>query len=87
MLPDGWTVSDGCPIMGGPVGRGEAPLEVLEQFKAGYVQAAKAIKECGFDGILFHFGHSIPIAQFLSPLTNKRTDQYGGSFENRVRYP
>lgn len=87
VLPDGWTVSDGCSIMGGPIGRGEAPLEVLDQFKAGYVEAAKAIKECGFDGILFHFGHSIPIAQFLSPLTNKRTDQYGGSFENRVRYP
>lgn len=87
VLPDGWTVSDGCSIMGGPVGRGEAPQEVLDQFKAGYVEAAKAIKECGFDGILFHFGHSIPIAQFLSPLTNKRTDQYGGSFENRVRYP
>ncbi len=87
VLPDGWTVSDGCSIMGGPVGRGEAPLEVLEQFKEGYVEAAKAIQACGFDGILFHFGHSIPIAQFLSPLTNKRTDQYGGSFENRVRYP
>ena len=87
VLPDGWTVSDGCSIMGGPIGRGEAPIEVLDQFKAGYVQAAKAIKACGFDGILFHFGHSIPIAQFLSPLTNKRTDQYGGSFENRVRYP
>ena len=87
VLPDGWTVSDGCSIMGGPVGRGEAPIEVLDQFKAGYVQAAKALKASGFDGILFHFGHSIPIAQFLSPLTNKRTDQYGGSFENRVRYP
>ena len=87
VLPDGWTVSDGCSIMGGPVGRGEAPLEVLDQFKAGYVQAAQALKASGFDGILFHFGHSIPIAQFLSPLTNKRTDQYGGSFENRVRYP
>ena len=87
VMPDGWTVSDGCSIMGGPIGRGEAPIEVLEQFKEGYVQAAKAIKACGFDGILFHFGHSIPVAQFLSPLTNKRTDQYGGSFENRVRYP
>ena len=87
VLPDGWTVSDGCSIMGGPIGRGEAPIEVLEQFKEGYVQAAKAIKACGFDGILFHFGHSIPIAQFLSPYTNKRTDKYGGSFENRVRYP
>ena len=87
VLPEGWVVSDGCSIMGGPPGRGEAPLEVLDQFKAGYVQAAQAIKACGFDGILFHFGHSIPIAQFLSPLTNKRTDQYGGSFENRMRYP
>ena len=87
VLPDGWTVSDGCSIMGGPIGRGEAPIEVLEQFKEGYVQAARAIKACGFDGILFHFGHSIPIAQFLSPYTNKRTDKYGGSFENRVRYP
>ena len=86
-LPEGWVVSDGCSIMGGPPGRGEAPIEVLDQFKAGYVQAVKAIKACGFDGVLFHFGHSIPIAQFLSPLTNKRTDQYGGSFENRVRYP
>lgn len=87
VLPDGWTVSDGCSIMGGPCGRGEAPISVLDEFKAGYVQAAKAIKQSGFDGILFHFGHSIPIAQFLSPLTNKRTDRYGGSFENRVRYP
>lgn len=87
VMPDGWTVSDGCSIMGGPCGRGEAPIEVMEQFKAGYVQAAQAIKASGFDGILFHFGHSIPIAQFLSPVTNKRTDQYGGSFENRVRYP
>ena len=87
VLPEGWVVSDGCSIMGGPPGRGEAPIEVLDQFKAGYVQAAKAIKDCGFDGILFHFGHSIPIAQFLSPVTNKRTDQYGGSFENRMRYP
>ena len=52
VLPDGWTVSDGCSIMGGPIGRGEAPLEVLDQFKAGYVQAVKAIKACGFDGIL-----------------------------------
>ena len=88
VMPDGWTVSPGCTIMGWAPGRDEqVPVEVMEQFKAGYVEAAKAIKECGFDGILFHMGHSIPIAQFLSPLTNKRTDEYGGSTENRCRYP
>ena len=42
--------------------------------------------ECGFDAILIHSGHSVPLAQFLSPLTNKRTDEYGGSTENRCRY-
>ena len=42
--------------------------------------------DCGFDAILIHSGHSVPLAQFLSPLTNKRTDEYGGSTENRCRY-
>lgn len=87
VLPDGWVVSDGCSIMGGPPGRGEAPIKVLDSFKQGYVDTAIELKRAGFDGILFHFGHSIPIAQFLSPYTNKRTDKYGGSLENRVRYP
>ncbi len=43
--------------------------------------------ECGFDGIEVDMGpHSI-LRQFLSPLTNYRTDQYGGSIQNRVRFP
>lgn len=87
VMPDGWVVSDGCSIMGGPPGRGEAPIEVLDSFKQGYVDTAIALKKSGFDGIMLHFGHSIPIAQFLSPLTNKRSDKYGGNTENRVRYP
>lgn len=86
IFPDGYTVSDGCSIMGSPpVGR-EIPVEEMEKFKQGYADAAYELSQLGYDAILLHFGHSIPIAQFLSPLTNKRTDEYGGSTENRVRY-
>jgi 2,4-dienoyl-CoA reductase-like NADH-dependent reductase (Old Yellow Enzyme family)/thioredoxin reductase len=87
VFPDGYTVCDGCSIMGSPpIGR-EIPAEQMMIFKQGYVDAAIELKKCGFDGIMLHFGHSIPIAQFLSPITNRRTDEYGGSTEARCRYP
>ena len=86
VFPDGYTVSDGCSIMGSPpIGR-EIPKEKMEWFKNEYIEAAFTLKKTGFDGVLLHFGHSIPIAQFFSPYTNKRTDEYGGSTENRTRY-
>lgn len=87
VFPDGYTVSDGCSIMGSPpIGR-EIPKEVMEKFKEDYIKTAAEIMKCGFDGVMLHMGHSIPLAQFLSPLTNKRKDEYGGSTENRCRYP
>ena len=85
IFPEGYTVSDGCSIMGWGVGH-EINHEAMEQFKQDWVDAAQALCECGFDAILIHSGHSCPLAQFLSPLTNKRTDEYGGSTENRCRY-
>ena len=85
IFPEGYTVSDGCSIMGGPGGH-EITHEAMEEFKKDWVEAAQALYECGFDAILIHSGHSVPLAQFLSPLTNKRTDEYGGSTENRCRY-
>ncbi len=51
-----------------------------------YVEAAVGIKAAGFDGMLMRMGHSILLAQFFSPYTNKRTDEYGGSTENHCRY-
>lgn len=85
IFPEGYTVSDGCSIMGWGEGH-EITREAMEEFKNDWVDAAQALVECGFDAILIHSGHSCPLAQFLSPLTNKRTDEYGGSTENRCRY-
>ena len=85
IFPEGYTVSDGCSIMGWGEGH-EITREAMEEFKQDWVDAAQALVECGFDAILIHSGHSCPLAQFLSPLTNKRTDEYGGSTDNRCRY-
>lgn len=85
IFPEGYTVSDGCSIMGWATGR-EITREAMEAFKEEWAQAAADLVDCGFDAILIHSGHSVPLAQFLSPLTNKRTDEYGGSTENRCRY-
>jgi len=52
-----------------------------------YANAAKEAQAVGFDMIMLHFAHGWLPAQFLSPHFNKRTDQYGGSLENRARFP
>ena len=57
--------------------------EVIKLFTDASVRAEKA----GFDIIELQFGHGYLLGQFLSPLVNKRTDEYGGSFENRVKFP
>ena len=56
---------------------------VKEAFVAAFERAARA----GFDMAELHCGHGYLLASFLSPVTNKRTDAYGGSAENRLRYP
>ncbi|QCX33891.1 FAD-dependent oxidoreductase [Caloramator sp. E03] len=86
IFDDGYVASEGGLLMDGITPGREIPISEMMRYKEGYVHSAEMLMKLGYDGILLHFGHSIPIAQFLSPLTNKRTDQYGGSFENRVRY-
>jgi len=49
--------------------------------------AAATAKDCGFDLVMIHGGHGWLLHQFISPLTNHRTDRWGGSFENRMRFP
>ena len=55
--------------------------EIVSQFGDTALRAKKA----GFDGVEVHAGHGYLLAEFLSPYANKRTDEYGGSFENRIR--
>jgi anthraniloyl-CoA monooxygenase len=52
-----------------------------------FVMSARTAHEAGFDLLQLDFAHGYLLAGFLSPLTNRREDEYGGSLENRARYP
>lgn len=59
--------------------------EDIQQVIKGFVRAAKIAKESGFTGVQIHSAHGYLLSQFLSPITNKRTDKWGGNIENRSR--
>jgi anthraniloyl-CoA monooxygenase len=59
----------------------------LQRIKDDFVRATEAAAEAGFDWLELHCAHGYFLSSFISPLTNQRTDQYGGSLENRCRYP
>ena len=63
----------------------EITIEEIEGIIKSFVSGAKRAKEAGFDGIELHFAHNYLISQFLSPLTNKRRDKYGGDLTSRAR--
>lgn len=58
----------------------------VQKLISDFVRAAERVKEGGADGVELHASHGYLIQQFLSPNTNKRTDEYGGSLENRMRF-
>lgn len=60
---------------------GEEIHDIVQKFG----QAARRVKEAGFDGVEIHAAHHYLLHSFLSPVTNQRTDEYGGSLENRTR--
>ncbi len=76
--PSAMTGPDGLPVQ-------EMDKALIAEITAGFASCAAAAKRAGFDMVLLHAGHGWLINQFLSPAFNRRTDEYGGSTENRVR--
>lgn len=78
--PDQWVRPDGVQV-------DALTPEEMEEIAAHFAHAAKNAKQFGFDSVMVHGGHGWLQSQFLSPLFNHRTDEYGGSLENRARFP
>ena len=66
---------------------GAMTVQDIDYLVQTYHDAAKLMKETGFDATEIHFSHGYGLSQFISPKTNRRTDEYGGSLANRMRLP
>lgn len=93
-VPANYDVSSGVPSevvegtgMKARTGQ-ELSEDLLEEIAENYVLQASILKGLGFDGLFLHMAYRFMfLGRFLSPLTNKRTDRYGGTLENRARFP
>lgn len=82
----GWqTVAPSALAFGNYAAPRELTLDDIEGIKAHFAAAAERALGAGFDVIEIHAAHGYLLHEFLSPLSNKRTDEYGGSFENRIK--
>ena len=85
----GWEVIGPSPVPWSP--RNPVPREMtredMEQVIAQFVAATERAIEADFDMIELHAAHGYLLSAFITPLTNRRTDEYGGSLENRLRFP
>lgn len=61
--------------------------QMMEKVCRDFFEVGRFATACGFDGVLLHGGHGFLLQQFVSPLFNHRTDEFGGSIENRSRFP
>ena len=78
--PSGFIRPDGVVVK-------EMDEQMMDETLGWFAQTVQGAKKCGFDSIFLHFGHGWLPAQFLSPHYNHRIDEYGGSIENRCRFP
>ena len=79
------SASGGFNIYSPTLVRGMKPSEIVDMSKA-FGQAVHLAREAGMDAVEIHAGHGYLISQFLSPYTNHRKDEYGGSLQNRMRF-
>jgi anthraniloyl-CoA monooxygenase len=85
----GWEVMGPSPLPYGP--RNQVPwamsLGDMARVRDEFVRATRLGAECGFDLLELHCAHGYLLSSFITPLSNQRTDRYGGSLENRLRFP
>ncbi len=89
-LDDGnWELLAPSPVPWSPTN--QTPHEMTEAdmdaVEAAFIEATERAHRCGFDMVEMHAAHGYLLSAFLTPLTNKRTDAFGGSLENRLRFP
>ena len=86
----GWEIVSASPIPYFP-DRSQTPREMtredMDEVVEDYVRATERAWQAGFDLLEVHMAHGYLLASFISPLTNERQDEYGGSLENRMRFP
>jgi anthraniloyl-CoA monooxygenase len=86
---DNWEVIAPSPVKWSP--ENQVPREMtradMDAVRDAFVQAARWGAEAGFDMLELHAAHGYLLSAFISPLTNKRTDEYGGNLANRLRFP
>lgn len=75
-----------CLVSGGDIPR-EMTIAEIRQMVGKFAEAAERSKRAGFDMVELHGAHGYLLGQFFSGYSNKRTDEYGGSLENRMRFP
>jgi len=85
----GWQVIGPSPIPYSPRNQTPVPMTRADMLRVRdeFVRAAAGVLDAGFDLLELHCAHGYLLSSFLSPLANSRTDEYGGSLENRARFP
>jgi len=89
LLGDNWPLVAPSAVAYGP--RNQTPREMtqadMDRARDDFVRATEMGAACGFDWLELHCAHGYLLSSFITPLTNLRTDEYGGTLENRLRFP
>ena len=87
---DSWSLISASPeqyLAGVSQTSREMTREDMDRVKQDFIDSTKAAEVAGFDWLELHAAHGYLLSSFISPITNRRSDEYGGSLENRMKYP